>query len=99
MQPETDDESYPLFGKISTPRMIVAQFDNMNLVGSLEPRMARVLGGLEAMIYQKNARVWFTIFVSVFILLHEVSVASKDRCRHGTANSAGVSPGHTKSLA
>jgi hypothetical protein len=91
MQPEVEDQAYPLLGKVSTPRMIIAQFDNLNLLRVLIPLRSNVLKQLEEYLNGTNIMPWFTIYVSVFILLHEVAVGSADRFRHGAANSVGVS--------
>jgi hypothetical protein len=89
MRPETKDTSYPLFGKVSTPRMIIAQFDVLNQLRVLNPLRQSVLNTLETML-AGGPRQFFSAYLAVFILLHQVSVLSADRYRHGTANLASV---------
>jgi len=84
MAPE-EDANYPLGTKISTPRMIIEQIDCVN-AAVIAKLSKSVLRDLED--YLKNARPaqWFTLYLAVFILLHEVDVATEDRRRHGRAN-------------
>jgi len=86
MQPETTDRSYPLFNKVSLPRMIISQFDSLNVQQLLKPLQKMILKELEAMLVSKDPQLWFTAYVSIFILLHETSVTSADRYRHARAN-------------
>ncbi|KAF4464901.1 hypothetical protein FALBO_8256 [Fusarium albosuccineum] len=88
MMPETEDESYPLLGKVSVPRMIVAQFDNLNYVWVLERYKNKLLKDIDWLMSQNlnNPRWWFTTYLIIFILLREASEMSADRYRHARAN-------------
>ncbi|KJZ77239.1 hypothetical protein HIM_03560 [Hirsutella minnesotensis 3608] len=86
MKPETKDETYPLYGKVSLPRMIVAQFDSINHNRVLTKYGRRVLQGLENLIFRNQSRWWWTIYLCVFILLREASFISADRYRHARNN-------------
>lgn len=86
MKPETRDETYPLFGKVSLPRMIVAQFDSINHTRVLVKYGRLVLHGLEGYIFRNQGRWWWTIYLCVFILLREASFISADRYRHARNN-------------
>ncbi|CAG9993875.1 unnamed protein product [Clonostachys byssicola] len=85
MAPETDDPSYPLQGKVSLPRMLLAQFDSINHTKLLVPLRMKVLRELEYLIVQNKKHYWFTIYVCIFILLREASWITEDRSRHAKA--------------
>ncbi|KAL2113315.1 hypothetical protein VUR80DRAFT_4640 [Thermomyces stellatus] len=88
MSPKLDDKSYPLWGRVSTPRMIIAQIDSINAQKILAPLRQRVLKTLETLIKANKTQHWFTIYIAIFLLLHNVSIISADRRRHGKANGA-----------
>ncbi|RSL73682.1 hypothetical protein CEP54_000205 [Fusarium duplospermum] len=86
MLPETEDRSYPLLGKVSVPRMIVAQFDTLNYVWVLERYKNKLLRDVDWLLLQNKSRWWLTLYIIVFILLREASWVSLDRYRHARAN-------------
>ena len=86
MAPERKDHTYPLFGKVSVPRMIVAQFDSINYTRLLDIYGKKVLKSLENCILENQPRWWFTIYLVLFIILREASWITEDRYRHARAN-------------
>lgn len=85
MQPELEDQTYPLLGKVSAPRMIAAQYDNVN--NALLVRYKRfVMVNLEVLITKSDPRSWLTIYLTLFILLREASLVTADRYRHAREN-------------
>ncbi|UNI17769.1 hypothetical protein JDV02_004089 [Purpureocillium takamizusanense] len=86
MKPELKDDTYPLYGKVSLPRMILAQFDSINHTKLLSKYGRKVLQDLEQFLFRNNGRWWWTIYLCVFILLHEASFISADRYRHARNN-------------
>lgn len=70
--------------------MIIAQIDSINAQQIIPPLRKKVLRTLESLIKSNKTQDWFTIYVAVFLLLHNVSVISADRRRHGKANGATV---------
>ncbi|EAQ91196.1 hypothetical protein CHGG_03131 [Chaetomium globosum CBS 148.51] len=64
-------------GRISVPRMIVAQFDIIRheYIKELAPK---VLQTLQAFVLSCYKDVWFTVFSAVFLLLHQVACTSRD---------------------
>jgi len=90
MQPELDDQSYPLYGRVSTPRMVVAQNDSINATDIISPLRRRFLKQLENRFKANKPRSWFTLYLAIFIFLHSASVVSADRRRHGRENGAQV---------
>ncbi|UKZ69730.1 uncharacterized protein TrAtP1_010734 [Trichoderma atroviride] len=85
MKPETRDESYPLFGKVSVPRMILAQFDSIN-THLLHKYGKKVLSELEGFMSRGSTTMWYTVFLCLFILLREASWLTEDRYRHARNN-------------
>ncbi|KAI0100470.1 hypothetical protein F4776DRAFT_658291 [Hypoxylon sp. NC0597] len=85
MIPEKDPEC-PYYGKVCAPRMIPAQFDSLGYDQLLMPVRKLVLEGLWRMMASKNPRHFYTVYLTVFMLLHEVSVSSADRLRHARDN-------------
>ncbi len=70
-----------LNGKISTPRMIIAQFDSIQHERILKHQAPLVLKSLQKLYYTNNLQTWFTIYSITFMLLHHVALASADRKR------------------
>ncbi len=91
MEPHFSDQSYPLWSRVSTPRMIIAQADSILASEIISPLRKKVLRLLEGMIKANKPKHWSTIYLAVFLLLHNVSVISADRRRHGKDNGAPVS--------
>ncbi|KAH6995075.1 hypothetical protein EDB80DRAFT_815165 [Ilyonectria destructans] len=85
MELETNDPTYPLQGKISVPRMIIAQFDNLNYTRVLEKYKRRVISELKYFMTHANKQ-WFIVYLVLFILMHEASLTAADRSRHARAN-------------
>ncbi|PNP47939.1 hypothetical protein TGAMA5MH_00991 [Trichoderma gamsii] len=85
MKPEMRDESYPLFGKVSVPRMILAQFDSIN-THLLHKYGKKVLSELEGFMSRGSTTMWYTVYLCLFILLREASWLSEDRYRHARNN-------------
>ncbi|KAL7624808.1 hypothetical protein AAE478_004022 [Parahypoxylon ruwenzoriense] len=81
-----DDEDCPYHGTVSIPRMIPAQFDSLAYEKILTPLRKQVLEGLWRMIGSKSPHHFFTIYLTVFMFLHEVSVTSADRLRRARDN-------------
>ncbi|CAG1978015.1 unnamed protein product [Fusarium graminearum] len=86
IRPENQDKSYPLYGKISPPRMIVAQFDNLVYNAVLETYKEKVLKDVDWLFSQDKNRWWFTVYNILFIFLREVSRMTADRYRHARQN-------------
>jgi hypothetical protein len=85
MHPETRP-GYPLGNKISLPRMITAQVDSILATKFLKNGAAKVSKYLENYLRSNNPKYWFTLYLATFILLHEISVATKDRGRYAREN-------------
>ncbi|KAB5576052.1 hypothetical protein GE09DRAFT_1215780 [Coniochaeta sp. 2T2.1] len=79
------DPTYPLKNKtgenaVMLPRMIVAQFDCLQNQKILPDQLKKVLMQLETRLSAAKEE-WFSMYLAIFMLLHEIAVASKDRYR------------------
>ena len=86
MKPETRDDTYPLFGKVSVPRMILAQFDSINHTRLLSKYGKLVLSELESLMSRSQPQHFFAVYACMFMLLREASWISEDRYRHARNN-------------
>ncbi|KAI9155058.1 hypothetical protein HJFPF1_07623 [Paramyrothecium foliicola] len=86
MEPYWNDDGYPLRGKVSLPRIIVAQFDSINHNLFLQRYSKEVLKDLEFFMNQKSEDSWWVIYLTLFILMHEASWITQDRYRHARQN-------------
>lgn len=93
MNGKVDDQSYPLYGRVSTPRMIVAQNDSIYGGEVIPPLRKRVLKHLDNHLKANKPRNWFTLYLVTFLFLHSASMTSADRRRHGKENGAPVRMG------
>jgi hypothetical protein len=75
-------------GSVWLPRMIVAQWDGIQNERILKNLTKNVLSRLDKYLTKKDHRAWFTVYLVVFLFLHEVSVASKDRLRWAKENAS-----------
>ncbi|CAJ2510526.1 Uu.00g133350.m01.CDS01 [Anthostomella pinea] len=85
IQPD-NREGNPHRGKIMLPRMITAQFDSLGYVHMLAPLRKQVLDDLWKMMGKANGQHFFTVYLTVFMMLHEISVTSRDRYRRAREN-------------
>ncbi|KAL8377448.1 hypothetical protein RB595_008230 [Gaeumannomyces hyphopodioides] len=77
---------YPLGERISLPRMITAQVDSILSTKFLKPGTTKVTKCLEKFLRSNDSAYWFSLYLSIFIILHEISVATKDRGRYARDN-------------
>ncbi|KAL7931300.1 hypothetical protein V8C35DRAFT_310034 [Trichoderma chlorosporum] len=86
MKPETRDETYPLYKRVSVPRMIIAQFDSINYTRIMSKCGKFVLSELESLMSRYQPEYFFLVYACLFILLREASCMSADRYRHARNN-------------
>jgi hypothetical protein len=85
MKPPSDPD-YPLKGKVSAPRMVVAQFDSIITERFLKRYSKLVLRDLEELVQQKSESSWWAVYLVMFILCRETSLITHDRYRHARQN-------------
>ncbi|KAL8383718.1 hypothetical protein RB595_010768 [Gaeumannomyces hyphopodioides] len=84
------DQGYPLFGKISVPRQVV-QTVGCLLHRTMQPLQTEFLEYLQRAITPGRGDPWgrrmfYTLFVVVFVLLHECEDITRDRERYARQN-------------
>lgn len=89
IQPDRNP-NYPLRNKVSLPRTIIAQFDSIQCEIILKKWTPSVMKQLRKSLFSNKPSIWFTNYVVIFMLLHEISHSTKDRYRHAQQNMAPV---------
>ncbi|KAK9419136.1 putative Zn(2)-C6 fungal-type domain-containing protein [Seiridium unicorne] len=79
-------EGYPFPGKISAPRLVCQQFDAINYSTMLNPWRAQFLRNMWNILHKVDPKMFYTMYLVVFVMLHEISSASKDRYWHARMN-------------
>ena len=92
MSPEVKDHSYPLFGKVPIPPVLLSQFDIIITLNLLQPLRKVVLDHLQRIIAANKPRSWLTIYLCTFILLHNCAMVTADRYRHARKHGLKVGP-------
>lgn len=78
MAPETKDSSYPLFGKIPLPPVMIHQLDMIITLGLLQPLRKKVLEDFHKIIVANKPKSWMTIYLITFMLLHRSATLSAE---------------------
>ncbi|ETS76888.1 hypothetical protein PFICI_10762 [Pestalotiopsis fici W106-1] len=82
MSPDERD-GHPFPDKISAPRLVCQQFDAINYCSMLNPWRTAFFKKLDQIMAAKiDPKMLYTVYLAIFILLHEVSNTSKDRYWH-----------------
>lgn len=84
------DQGQLLYGKVPYPPIANDQLGVLCHVKILEPLQKVILEGLKQLIQSKQPQCWTTIFLSVFMLLHNCSVLTWDRYRHARKHGSKV---------
>lgn len=77
-----DVPGYPLPGKVSLPRMVLAQFDSITYSKGLNVFGGIFIREMETLMARNHKKYWFTTYISLFVLLSEASWITRDRYRH-----------------
>ncbi|KAL2271980.1 hypothetical protein VTJ83DRAFT_1351 [Remersonia thermophila] len=78
MQPETEDESFPLFGKVPLPPVMIYQLDAILTLGVLDPLRKQVLEDFQKLVQTANPNNWMTVYLITFMLLHSCSMITHE---------------------
>lgn len=78
MAPETEDKSFPLFGKIPLPPVMIQQLDMILTLGILEPLRKQVLEDFQKLALATNPKNWMTIYLITFMSLHSCAKISAE---------------------
>ena len=82
MQPETTDRSFPLFGKVPLPPVMIQQLDMILTVGILQPLRKKVLEDLQKLILSNKPSSWLTVYLITFISLHSSATICNENYRN-----------------
>lgn len=91
MKPDGRHGYHPHPDDVFVPRMICAQFNNMGYRTTLRPMRKQLLEELWRMMASKSPQHFFTIYLAIFMLLHEISSITRDRRRWAVDNNIQVS--------
>ncbi|KAF6807875.1 tetratricopeptide repeat domain containing protein [Colletotrichum sojae] len=83
------EEDHPLFHRIPTPRMVVAQMHSINCERFIEPRSKALLRDLEKLYSKSVSKSFFTIYIVTFFLLYELG-AMIEQQRTGRGRFSGM---------
>lgn len=78
MAPETVDRSYPLFGKVPLPPVMIQQLDMILTLGLLQPLRKKVLEDFQKIVLANKPRSWLTIYLCTCMFLHSCAVLSAE---------------------
>lgn len=78
MTPETVDHSYPFFGKVPLPPVMIQQLDMVLTLGLLQPLQKKVLEEFQRIVLANNPRSWLTIYLITFMFLHSCAALSAE---------------------
>jgi len=82
MVPESKDRSYPLFGKVPLPPVMIQQLDMILTLGILEPLRKRVLEDFQKLVVANKPKSWMTIYLITFMFLHSCAALSEENFRN-----------------
>lgn len=78
MVPETVDHSYPLFGKIPLPPVMIQQLDMVLTLGILNPLRKKVLEDFQRTVVANKPKTWMTTYLVTFMFLHSCAALSAE---------------------
>jgi hypothetical protein len=71
------DETSPLHGEIPVPPVMGAQIELILIQGIQIPLRKTVLDKLQKLVAANKPNTWFTLYLCIFILLHNCSMITK----------------------
>jgi hypothetical protein len=96
MEPETIDKSFPLFGKVPLPPVMIQQLDMILTLGFLQPLKKKHLEDLQRIVLANKPKSWMTIYLKTFISLHSCATLTAENYqnarKHGLKVSFSFSP-------
>lgn len=76
------DKTFPLFGKIPLPPVMIQQLDMILTLGILNPLQKQVLEDLQRLILANKPKSWLTIYLITFMSLHNCAMMSDENYRN-----------------
>jgi hypothetical protein len=91
MEPEMD-RSFPLFGKVPLPPVMIQQLDMILTLGILQPLREKFLKDFQKLVLSNKPNTWLTVYLITFMSLHSCAAVSdenyKNARKHGLKVSA-----------
>jgi len=81
MEPEIKDRSYPLFGKVPLPPVMIQQLDMILTLGFLKPLRKKFLEDFQRLTMSNNPRSWMAIYLITFIACHSCAAVTAEHTR------------------
>lgn len=78
--------SWTALTSLATPKMVVGQFNSINITCVLRPLAKVLLKVLMSWITDRHYHRWMSIFYATFIILREIAHTTLDAYRHGARN-------------
>ena len=78
MEPETVDRSFPLFGKVALPPVMIQQLDMILTLGILQPLRKKVLEDFQKIVLSNKPSSWLTVYLITFMSLHSCASVSAE---------------------
>jgi hypothetical protein len=82
MEPETVDRSFPLFGKVPLPPVMIQQLDMILTLGILTPLQKQVLEDFQKLVLENRPKSWMTIYLITFMSLHSCAKVSEENFKN-----------------
>jgi hypothetical protein len=91
MKPEVEDRSYPLFGKVPLPPVMIAQLDIILTLQVLQPLRKKVLEDFQKIILSNKPSTWMTVYLITFMSLHSCAKVSEENYQNARKHGFRVS--------
>jgi hypothetical protein len=91
MEPEAVDKSFPLFGKVPLPPVMIQQLDIILTLGILQPLRKKVLEDLQKLILSNKPSSWMTVYLITFMSLHNCATITHENYRNARKQGLRVS--------
>jgi hypothetical protein len=91
MERETTDKSFPLFGKVPLPPVMIQQLDMILTLGFLQPLRKRHLEDLQRIVLANKPKSWMTIYLKTFISLHSCATLTAENYQNARKHGLKVS--------
>jgi hypothetical protein len=92
MEPENTDRSYPLFGKVPLPPVMIQQLDMILTLGFLQPLREKFLKSFQKIVLRKDPKGWMSIYLTTFIALHSCSAVTAEHYQNARKHGLKVGP-------
>jgi hypothetical protein len=82
MIPESEDKSYPLFGKVPLPPVMIQQLDMILTLGVLDPLRKIFLEDYQKLVLSNKPETWLTVYLVTFLSMHSCAKVSEENYKN-----------------